>query len=363
MSFSFGECSPVEIKINGVAATVTASSELASKTPGAYSVKNLFDNDEKTAWVEGVKGDGAGEYISIAFKENKNIIGIYFIPGYTKSISTFATNLQPSIISLEADDKNCGFYHIPYRYEYFDTAGKDGCLPNSDPINMSTRMVIFKAPVNVKRLRMRIESAVEGTTKYSDLAISELGIFFKDSNNYNCKIPLHVLRTMQQGLAESILLDNAKIEDLNSKLIVQSNTLISRYKNVKIFQPKLNGAGQDNVDIEEKKVWTEIKNPESVNRNIFTKKINDQMIYTKFLNHCINSFIGSVVTIDTVSNQIRLVGMKSFSAYCEFGEGENVTLEYYPEITINKEQKISSMEEKVENIYSEPFCFLSIPRS
>ncbi len=49
------------VTINGVKATVRASSELSSKTPGRYAVKNLFDNDPATVWVEGVAGNGIGE--------------------------------------------------------------------------------------------------------------------------------------------------------------------------------------------------------------------------------------------------------------------------------------------------------------
>ncbi len=63
------------VTINGVKATVRASSELSSKTPGRYAVKNLFDNDPATAL--GLKElpvmvmvlEGGGEESSI-YKEN-----------------------------------------------------------------------------------------------------------------------------------------------------------------------------------------------------------------------------------------------------------------------------------------------------
>lgn len=47
--------------ISGKKATVWASSTLQSRQTGRYSVKNAFDGDSTTAWVEGVEGDDTGE--------------------------------------------------------------------------------------------------------------------------------------------------------------------------------------------------------------------------------------------------------------------------------------------------------------
>ncbi|MFC1567157.1 VWA domain-containing protein, partial [bacterium] len=49
-----------------------------------YSHKNVVDGDMFTAWAEGAKGDGIGEWIMLNFKEKKNLEYIGIIPGYTK---------------------------------------------------------------------------------------------------------------------------------------------------------------------------------------------------------------------------------------------------------------------------------------
>lgn len=71
--------------------------------PGKYGGHNLFDDNPATAWVEGVKGQGTGEYV--IFKTDKQFpqeIQIY--NGYQKSERLFKLNSRPHtlLISLYA---------------------------------------------------------------------------------------------------------------------------------------------------------------------------------------------------------------------------------------------------------------------
>ena len=84
------------VMISGKKATVWASSTLQSKQPGRYSVKNAFDGDSTTAWVEGVEGDGAGQSITVEFLENVAVKGFLLFPGYTKSLKTLIENVIPT---------------------------------------------------------------------------------------------------------------------------------------------------------------------------------------------------------------------------------------------------------------------------
>jgi len=78
---------------------VSASSRLASQGENKYDVSRLEDGLLKTAWVEGVEGQGTGEYIIFNFPKSKfesmdsvNCNGFYALNGYCKSTSVWKAN-------------------------------------------------------------------------------------------------------------------------------------------------------------------------------------------------------------------------------------------------------------------------------
>jgi hypothetical protein len=93
LSGFFAENPWIELIMNG---NSSCSSELDPGDPfegelGPYGVHNLLDNDPATAWVEGVKGYGKGEYFIVdlgyALPEKLSIRN-----GYQKSESVFRKN-------------------------------------------------------------------------------------------------------------------------------------------------------------------------------------------------------------------------------------------------------------------------------
>ncbi len=90
---------------------------------GKYSAAWLFDKDVSTAWVEGVKGDGIGEYILIGLK-NTLPDKIHINNGYQKTKSLYIKNSRPKTLKvslyvayiLPADVTELGgnFYCLPY---------------------------------------------------------------------------------------------------------------------------------------------------------------------------------------------------------------------------------------------------------
>ena len=59
---------------------VNASSELIQKSKN-YKVENVIDNNKSTAWIEGVDGDGIGEYIKFSSKNTFRVDKIDIING------------------------------------------------------------------------------------------------------------------------------------------------------------------------------------------------------------------------------------------------------------------------------------------
>ena len=151
-------------------ATVWASSELKGRKNLQYSVLNLFDNNLKTAWVEGVKGNGIGESIHIEFETPQDIYGLEFRPGYLKTERTFHNNALPFKVSFKFDQEEFHSY-IPYQQE-FDYA-LSHCIAKKNQTIYLPKFFLFEKPRKIKSFSITIKAALQGL-KYTDLAISEL---------------------------------------------------------------------------------------------------------------------------------------------------------------------------------------------
>ncbi len=90
-----------------LAVKVTASSNSAWRDR-EYRPSNTIDRDYRTAWVEGVKGHGVGEWIELSYRPpatgagaTPTLLGVVVLPGFAKNAFMFARNDRPR--SLRAD--------------------------------------------------------------------------------------------------------------------------------------------------------------------------------------------------------------------------------------------------------------------
>jgi len=94
----------------GLPWTVKASSSLPPKGKLLYDPFQAQDGKATTAWVEGSKGDGSGEWLECQFKGKSespvNFTGISLASGYQKSASTFLDNARPKtlLVSVNGQD-------------------------------------------------------------------------------------------------------------------------------------------------------------------------------------------------------------------------------------------------------------------
>lgn len=82
---------------------VKASSSLKNKTKISYDVQNIHDGDLGTAWVEGNKDYGIGEYIDFIFDKRDKPFDIQFIDiynGYRKNKKLWEANSRVRKIKL-----------------------------------------------------------------------------------------------------------------------------------------------------------------------------------------------------------------------------------------------------------------------
>lgn len=96
------KCSPIEIW--GGRASFCTSSELSPQSGNSYGALNLFDNDPRTAWVEGKQDEGLGEYLAIDFEDERDVRAIDLLNGYTKSERLFFRNTRVRTLSITASN-------------------------------------------------------------------------------------------------------------------------------------------------------------------------------------------------------------------------------------------------------------------
>jgi hypothetical protein len=79
----------------------TASSSLASTSLTDFRPTNLLDGDPATAWVEGGKGTGAGQWVKLEFDNPLTLARIEIANGYQKDDTHFSSYVR--VKSLEVD--------------------------------------------------------------------------------------------------------------------------------------------------------------------------------------------------------------------------------------------------------------------
>ncbi len=85
---------------------VRASSELKPSGEENYKAQNAHDFSYKTAWVEGAKGYGKGEYLEYFFKnDSPRITDIIVHNGYIKDESTWRNNSRVKKLKMYINDK------------------------------------------------------------------------------------------------------------------------------------------------------------------------------------------------------------------------------------------------------------------
>ncbi|MDQ7821428.1 MAG: hypothetical protein RDV48_01400 [Candidatus Eremiobacteraeota bacterium] len=147
---------------------VTASSSAGSQ----YLPENVFDafsafnsnGDLNTAWVEGVKGPGKGEWVKISWGKKKEVSAITIYPGYGKnrggipSGRLFFENNQLKVAYLE----------------FSDNSRKKIAFPKRGSASYEADAFSFK-PVMTSSVKLIIGEVYAGT-KYDDTCVSDMEI-------------------------------------------------------------------------------------------------------------------------------------------------------------------------------------------
>jgi len=90
----------------GTYKNVSVSSSLKTENNHVYNEKSISDLNYNTAWVEGVKGDGIGEFIIYEFPPlNPRITKIIIVNGYIKNKKTWQNNSRVKQLKMYINGK------------------------------------------------------------------------------------------------------------------------------------------------------------------------------------------------------------------------------------------------------------------
>lgn len=165
--------------------SVRASSVLKTDEVNIYNYepKNLFDNDLNTAWCEGAKGHGEGQWVEFNFAGNVSVAAIGIINGYTKREALYYANNRIKKIKLDVE-------YQPEEYQKHSGKSKTDIEKETTVIdlkelqfnelnkNVQAPFISWLADYDdsyrrVNKIRLTIMEVSPGT-KYDDTCISEV---------------------------------------------------------------------------------------------------------------------------------------------------------------------------------------------
>jgi hypothetical protein len=143
--------------------TERASSTLRRRGKLRYDAGRVHDRDLKTAWVEGSRGDGVGQFIEyvIDVSDHKGddplkVTGLHFYNGYRKSRASWRDNSRVKRLKMYVNGKPYAVINLKDAYSY-------------QAVELGTVELKRKKTV----LRFEIMEVYKGR-KYSDTAIAEI---------------------------------------------------------------------------------------------------------------------------------------------------------------------------------------------
>lgn len=146
---------------NDIIAGVRASSTLAPQSDSrgnyTYVPENAVDGDYNTAWVEGVDGTGAGQYIELDFDAKHAVNGIEISNGYRKRKDLYEKNSRVRTVRICFSDGEMEEYVL-------------------DDVFQGTQRIDFSKAHETEYIRIEIVDVYEGT-KYQDTCITDMSIY------------------------------------------------------------------------------------------------------------------------------------------------------------------------------------------
>ena len=138
----------------------------AAKGCSYYEAKNVVDDEKDTAWIEGKKGYGKGEWISLSAEAEQTVCGIAIQNGFIKSDRTLERNAQVKKVTLTFSDGTKQSYEL--QKNKYETGGEE----------WYSDCIIFDKPIDTKKVKFTIETVYQGKKFYQ---------YWEQGNGYKAK--------------------------------------------------------------------------------------------------------------------------------------------------------------------------------
>lgn len=157
--FGCGDCSIYCLIENEYA--ISGSGFLPARGSVSYAPANVDDHNLRTAWVEGKKGPGTGEWIEFSFDRSDfsnseaEVNGLYLFNGYRKSLTHWKDNGRIASLKMILNGQDFALLRL------HDTWKIQSC--RFAPVKLR----------EIKTIRFEIMEVVPGA-RFADAALSEL---------------------------------------------------------------------------------------------------------------------------------------------------------------------------------------------
>ncbi len=138
---------------SAVTVTATASSTRATYRGISYAPNQMLDGSMMTAWIEGARGPGIGQWVQFDFSREVNLKSILLAPGYFKSQEVWAKNNRLAVITLQFSDGGARQYTFP---------------------DQMTEQSLDVLGIHTSSVRLVIDRVYMGRTDSEDTAISQI---------------------------------------------------------------------------------------------------------------------------------------------------------------------------------------------
>lgn len=162
-----------------------------SARPNRYSVRNLFDNDETTAWVTRFNKGAPyreGGLLKIVFGTPVYANSISIKNGFQKTEKLYFANQRAKVLNIEK--VIIGNQRLPYEY----TVGLDDEVGEQE-IALQDGWVQSINLFKTKEIIFNILEIYDGT-EYKDLCISEMTVHYSDKMDYSPGISWRELKEL-----------------------------------------------------------------------------------------------------------------------------------------------------------------------
>jgi len=206
------------VTINGKSAAVRASSELKplKNDPVSNALKNLYDNDSTTRWMEGSQVTGEGEWIDIKFPQKYKFRGMVFGLGCRKDYMSLEDYSVPLKIKLKIDEKPTEDYTIDW-----DTKADSRPALTREEVNMRKAFLWFNTDTAFSTASFQVKfESVQNGMRYQKLAMSDVELLDENDKQFDL---LNILK--------NVTINPADLGVINSPSIVIGSDDPDRIKN------------------------------------------------------------------------------------------------------------------------------------